>query len=263
MNYLVKDIEVLKDVVNIKLIDSKSKLISYKIHAVAFANYYLIRESNISGIDLNNLLNESNYYFIKDSVISKLKVKDYSKYEIKELIKDKLNEEGLNRLINDLERNNYINDYNYVKRVFNECESKLKGKLYIESKFKGKEIDDSLINAFFEHYDEKELANKLSNKEYKKLENKCPKNIVINKISTKLNYNGFSEFVINETINSLEYIKSSDNINLLEKDYLKLIKKYQNKFKDKDLERKVIESLLLKGYNYKSIKEYIGGIPHD
>ena len=32
---------------------------------------------------------------------------------------------------------------------------------------------------------------------------------------------------------------------------------------NKELERKVIESLLLKGYNYKSVKEYIGGIPHD
>ena len=49
----------------------------------------------------------------------------------------------------------------------------------------------------------------------------------------------------------------------IEKDYLKLVKKYQNKYKDKELERKVIESLLLKGYNYKSVKEYIGGIPHD
>ena len=263
MEYLVKDIEILKDVVNIELIDSKLKVLKYKIHAVAFANYYLRKESNISEIDLNNLLNESKYYFIKDQVISKLKVKDYSKYEIKEMIKDKLDEDSLTRLINDLERNNYINDYNYLKRIFNDSESKLKGKLYIESKLKGKELDENIINAFFEHYNEEELANKLSNKEYKKLENKHPKNVIINKISMKLSYNGFSEYVINEIVSSLEQIKSSNNTMLLEKDYLKLVKKYQNKYKDKELERKVIESLLLKGYNYKSVKEYIGGIPHD
>jgi amidophosphoribosyltransferase len=182
---------------------------------------------------------------------------------VKELIKDKLNDDELNRLINDLERNNYINDYNYIKRIFNESESKLKGKLYIESKLKGKELDENIIKAFFEHYNEEELANKLSNREYKKLENKHPKNTIINKISYKLNYNGFSEYVINDVISSLEHIKRSDNTLLIEKDYLKLVKKYQNKYKDKELERKVIESLLLKGYNYKSVKEYIGGIPHD
>ena len=62
---------------------------------------------------------------------------------------------------------------------------------------------------------------------------------------------------------SLVFLEISNNISLLEKDYLKLVKKYQNKYKDKELERKVIESLLLKGYNYKSVKEYIGGMPHD
>lgn len=247
MEYIVKKIDVQKDYVNIKLIDSNSCSYSFKIHAVAFANYYLRVDSIVSEEDFNNLLNESKYYYIKDQVISKLKVKDYSKYEIKELFKDKLNDDELNRLINDLEKNNYINDYNYIKRIFNEGESKLKGKLYIEAKLKDKELDENIINAFFEHYNEEELANKLSNKEYKKLENKHPKNVIINKISMKLNYNGFSEHVINEIVASLEYIKSSNNISLLEKDYLKLVKKYQNKYKDKELERKVIESLLLKG----------------
>ena len=263
MEYIVKKIDVQKDYVNIKLIDSNSCSYSFKIHAVAFANYYLRVDSIVSEEDFNNLLNESKYYYIKDQVISKLKVKDYSKYEIKELFKDKLNDDELNRLIYDLEKNNYINDYNYIKRIFNEGESKLKGKLYIESKLKGKELDENIINAFFEHYNEEELANKLSNKEYKKLENKHPKNVIINKILMKLNYNGFSEYVTNEIVASLEHIKSSNNISLLEKDYLKLVKKYQNKYKDKELERKVIESLLLKGYNYKSVKEYIGGMPHD
>ena len=56
-------------------------------------------------------------------------------------------------------------DYNYIKRIFNESESKLKGKLYIEAKLKDKELDDNIIKAFFEHYNEEPLANKLSNKD--------------------------------------------------------------------------------------------------
>ena len=42
-------------------------------------------------------------------------------------------------------------------------------------------------------------------------------------------------------------------------EYNKLLKKYQNKYQNKELERKVIESLLLKGYNYKSVKAMIEG----
>jgi SOS response regulatory protein OraA/RecX len=263
MEYLVKDIEVLNDVVTIKLSNSNSNEVLYKIHIVAFTNYYLRRDTYISKIDLNNLLKESDYYFIKDKVISKLKIKDYSKYEIKEFIKDKLDESNLNRLILDLERNNYINDYNYVKRIFNEAESKLKGKLYIESRLNDKEIDESLIKAFLERFNEGMLANKLVYREYKKIENKYPKNTIINKISYKLNYNGFSEYIIKEEISKLEFIKYSDSFDLIEKDYLKLMKKYQNKYKDKELERKVIESLVLKGYNYKSVKDYVGGKKSD
>ena len=89
MEYIVKKIDVQKDYVNIKLIDSNSCSHSFKIHAVAFANYYLRVDSIVSEEDFNNLLNESKYYCIKDQVISKLKVKDYSKYEIKELFKHK------------------------------------------------------------------------------------------------------------------------------------------------------------------------------
>ena len=263
MEYLVKKIDINKDYVNITLKDEVGCTYKHKIHAVAFANNYFNVGNSFDNDYLNNLLNESDYYNIKDSIIKKLKVKDYSKSEIKEMLIDKLNDYDINKLIIDLERNNYINDYNYVKRIFNDAETKLKGKLYIEDKLKNKEIDDKITMSFFSNLDEKHLASKLINIEYKKLKDKYPKNTIINKISYKLNYNGFSEFVIYEEIEKLEYIKGSNDLDLIKKDYSKLLKKYQNRFKNKELENKIIESLLVKGYNYKSIKNVVEGMKND
>lgn len=260
MKYFIESIEIVKDVVNIKLIDDNSKVFIYKIHAVAYANYYVSNNTFINDELLSNLLKESSYYFIKDNIIKKLKLRDYSKYEIKEIIYSKLDEEDSDRLINDLERNNYLNDYNYVKRVFDEANNKLKGRLFIESKLINKKIDESIISSFYSLFNDRLLAKKLINKEYKKLENKYPINTIINKIIYKLNYHGFNEDIINEEIESIKELKSNPDEKILLKDYLKVLKRHQNKYKNQELERKVIETLLLKGYNYKSVKALIEGM---
>lgn len=259
MKYLVKDIEILKDIVNIE-IKSIDGIKKYRIHAVAFANYFVSKEQNFDDDFLSKLLKESDFYFIKDKVINKLKVKDYSKNEIINYLSDKLDEYEIDRLIKDLEKNNYINDYNYVKRIFVLAQSKLKGRVFIINYLKDKDIDDRILSAFFDNFNEKDLAGKLVKNEINKLIDKYPKNILINKISYKLNYNGFSEDIIREEINNLEYLKCDDNYEMLQRDCLKLLKKYQNKLKNKELERKVIESLLLKGYNYKSVKNIVEGM---
>lgn len=259
MQYLINNIEIKNDVVNITLLDKDNNFLKHRIHIIAYTNYYFNVNNSIDEDYLSNILKESNYYFIKDEVIKKLSRKDYSKFEIKEFISNKLSDSETLRLIKDLERNNYINDYNYVKSIFNDAQSKLKGKLYIEDKLNNKEIDENIIKAFFEQYNEEKVAYKLVNNEIKKLKDKCPKNNLISKISMKLNYNGFSEVVIYEQMKSLESLKLTDNKILLEKDYIKLLKKYQKKFENKDLNRKIIESLIAKGYNYKSIREVVEG----
>ena len=53
------------------------------------------------------------------------------------------------------------------------------------------------------------------------------------------------------------------DLDLIMKDYSKLLKKYQNRLKNKELENKIIESLLVKGYNYKSIKNVVEGMKND
>jgi len=260
MEYLVKEINLLKDTVVIKIYSNDFGMEVFKVHAVAFANNYITIDKKIDKEYLSILLKESKFYEIKDQIIKKLKYKEYSKSEIIKYLNGKLNEDECNKLIADLERNNYINDYNYVKRIFNIAENKLKGKLFIEDSLKDKEIDENLIQSFFSNYNEKYLARKLVKRELNKLKDKYSKSSIINKITYKLNYNGFSDFIINEEILDLEYLKNNDDNELLLKDYQKLLKKYKNKFKNKELDRKVIESLLLKGYNYKSIKNVVEGM---
>lgn len=256
MEYLITNIEVNKEYVLLELDNS----IKHKIHIVAYTNYYSRVNTYITEEYLSNLLDESNYYYLKDKIVVKLSKKDYTKQEIIDSLIDKVNESNLNRLIYDLEKNNYLNDYIYVKRIFSESKRKLKGLNYIKSVLDNKNIDENITSVFYENYNEEELARKLVNQTLLKLKDKYPKNSVINKISYKLNYNGFNENLINLLISELEYIKVNTNNELLEKDYNKLIKKYQNKYQNEDLKRKVIESLLVKGYNYKSVKALVEGM---
>lgn len=259
MTYLVEDIEILNDVVNITLKDDL-KTYNYKVHAVAFANYYVTIGKRINNEFLSNLLEESKFYFMKDQIIKKLKIKDYSRGQIIEFLNDKMDEYMIDRMIKDLENNNYINDYNYLKNVFNKANSKLKGKLFIINYLKDKYIDEKLLASFFLNFDEKNLAEKLVKTELNKLKNKYPKQVIINKISYKLNYNGFSELIVQDIIDDLQYIKSNDNDDLIIKECTKLVNKYSKKLKNNELERKVIETLVAKGYNYKSVKSVIEGM---
>ncbi len=263
MKYLVNEIELSKDFVILELKDSNFDVKKIKIHAVAFANNYLSKGISINQEKLDEIILDSEYYFIKDLVIKKLKRKDFSKKEIINFVSDKLNDEQIGKLINDLEKNNYINDYNYVKLIFNEAENKLKGSLFILEKLKEKEIAENIVNAFFEHFNEENIANKLVNHEVKILMNKHPKNALINKIAYKLNNNGFKEDIINNQIEKLQYITGSNDHDLIMRDYLKLNRKYQGKYEKAQLSRKIIESLMIKGYNYKSIMDVIKGANED
>ena len=262
MEYLVEGIEILKDVVNIKL-NNDSNIEYYKIHAVAFANYYINIGKTIDNEYLSVLLNESKYYFIKDEVIKKLKTKDYTCGEIIMFLENKLDEYFIDRLIKDLENNNYINDYNYLKRVFDVANTKLKGKNYIIKYLENKYIDERLLNSFLLNFKELELANKLVNIEINKLRNKYSKQVIISKISYKLNYNGFSEFTIQDIMEELQYLKSNDREDIIIKECKKYINKYKNKLENNELKRKVIETLITKGYNYKSVKSIVEGMIND
>lgn len=257
MEYTVIDIEVLNDVVNIELKDNSFNVLKYKVHIVAYTNYYFSINQKIDDDFLNSLIKDSNFYFVKDTVIKKIKTKDYSSKEIRDFLVGKLSEEEIEKLIINLEKNNYLNDYNYVKSIFSDAQNKLKGKLYIESKLKDKGIKENIIDSFYEHFNEKLYAEKLVNSEYNKLKNKYPKNVLINKIKYKLSYNGFSMDIIYDVTSSLEFIKNETNEEILVKDFNKVYNKYKNKLKNKELERKVIESLIAKGYNYKSVKDIV------
>ena len=262
MEYLVEDIEILKDVVNIKL-KSNMHLICHKIHAVAFANYYISVGKYISNEYLLKILEESKYYNLKDEVIKKLKNKDYTRGEIIIFLEDKLDEYSIDRMIKDLEKNNYINDYNYLKKVFELANNKLKGKNYIKKYLENKYLDEKLLDSFFVNFKENELANKLVKGELNKLKGKYSKQAILSKISYKLNYNGFSEFVIQDIIDGLQYLKFNNNEEIIVKECKKYLKKYENKLENNDLMRKVIETLVAKGYNYKSVKTIIEGMIND
>ena len=60
-------------------------------------------------------------------------------------------------------------------------------------------------------------------------------------------------------IQSMCNIKTSETQRVIEqiKECTKLVNKYSKKLKNNELERKVIETLVAKGYNYKSVKDIV------
>jgi hypothetical protein len=83
----------LNDVVNIELKDNSFNVLKYKVHIVAYTNFYFSINQKIDDEFLNSLLKDSNYYIIKDLVIKKIKTKDYSSKEIRDFLIGKLSEE--------------------------------------------------------------------------------------------------------------------------------------------------------------------------
>ena len=179
----------------------------------------------------------------------------YSEYIMREkLYARKANNKQIDLVINELKKIELINDKKLTSDLI---------ELYIHKGYGSNKIKNMLISKGLKT-DNLEIFNSFSDEcemayaHLEKLEKKYAKYSTKEKrkhVNNALIGLGFDKEIALKVSNAINMNDEETELNLLEKDYLKSFNKWQRKYCDYQLKNKVINSLLIKGYNLNTINE--------
>lgn len=216
-------------------------------------NNNLLSKKEIDNDELLFIIKQNNDITAYEDSISYISVRMRSTREIKDYLKKKnIDSKLIDTTINKLKVNGYLNDYIFSKAlVHDEFYLSNKGPIKIKSDLKKHNINDDTISELISEIkkdDIKEKLDKLINK-YLKLKKGSSNNIKLKLINyfTDLGYEKtmILDCLYNHEINS--------DINLLQKEYDKLYKKYCNKYEGEYLDYFISSKLYQKGYTKEDI----------
>ena len=190
-------------------------------------------------------------------VNKKLTNKEYN--EIKRVEKnDKLISKGasssqINSLVKEMKRLSLINDEQFVIDYLDIAKEKHIGINKIKEDLYKKKIDSSLIENI--HLDnEIDIARKnliSLERKYAKLNYENRKRHIYDNLLRL----GFDYHIASTLINEINDKDEEQEMICLKNDYQIALRKYKNKYKDRELKQKVINYLLNKGYSFKDIQK--------
>ena len=238
-------------------------------------NGFLIKlENNGSLTILESIKDEFNLYINKDideSTIFKIKnenkiqslfelcqkrltLSNYSLNKMKEfLFKKGASKKESDKVISKLEKYSLVNEDEIINNVISYCDAKHYGFNRIVSMLKQRQITTLKIASLKYNLirEEKEavLQRQILERKYK---NKNTKNLKKSIYSALIRY-GFNEEIASYN-SSLVHNSTINELNMLKLNYHKLFSSYSRKLNEKELNDKIINKLISKGYSYSDIK---------
>lgn len=272
-NTNVKDIDVIiksvskvrkKYEVEVEYITTTSNEIDYDINKYIFLedtiiSFHIFENKTFQTNEFEEILVKDEYFKLLNNAFNLLSYKLRSEYELTSKLKEKTTKTQLiDDVISKLKTLGYINDYNYATIVSKSLQAKLKGPNQIKETLKKNRIDEEIIKDVLLEYDY-DIASgnidKIISKNLDKLY-KYPVGKQKQRLTSLLVSCGYSLDVISDRLNRVSF--SCDIKSTLDKDLSKLKKKYSDKKYEKyskyEINRKIMQSLLNKGYSYNDIK---------
>lgn len=192
--------------VTIKFDDSTELIVPYDI----YLKKYLSQNDVITKKELEELKKEIEIYLIKQSSFRYLTGRNHSKYELKlKLLKKDYKKSLVKTIIDDLERQNLLNDEHFAEEFFISQQKRKRGFLKIKSELFRKGISRGIIeNVSNNHKDDTiflESAKLIAAKKYQSL---VKRNIedrsIIEKMYRFLLGRGFSPEIVKKIIKEVE-----------------------------------------------------------
>lgn len=213
----------------------------------------LLSKKNINLDLLEKLLKDNEYYEVYNISVRYIEIKMRSRRELIRYL-EKKNFDGsiINRAIEDLEKINLINDNLYMKAFINDKVNLSNiGPLKIREDLLKEKIDETEIYEYLKGINDEIWISKINRIIEKRIKlNKNKSTYLLKKtLYSNLLLLGYPNELINECINS---IKTNDT-DSLKKEYSRLYKKLNKKYKDEKLEYMIKNELYKKGFDYESI----------
>ena len=197
---------------------------------------------------MNKILEKNKYYDCYYLALKTINRISKTRYELYMKLKEEFDDEIVNRVLDNLEKQNYINDRIYASSYFNnQINSTYHGPYRIRRDMENKGISEDIINDIMSQYTddiEEEKIRKIVNKRINSNHNKS-NIILIKKIRNELQVDGFNQNIISSVISSIDL---KEDIDIREKEYNKIRNKLQKKYSGKELEYKIKEKMIQKGF---------------
>ncbi len=252
---VISKITFLKKSVQIVFESKKSISISEE----SFSSFYLYVGKELSNQEIEEIENQDRLLKIKRYAVNLISNRMYSKHEIEEkLIIKKYSKSTIDKVIEYLIENHFVDDEKYMKYLIEEYDLKNYGFEKIKYKLSSKGFDVKLMsNLVYDEVREHEKAEYLFKHYCKDNQTKGYKNLKksgFNYLKSK----GFSTSICLDTINKINiYVSKEDDKDIL----LKIIEKYVIMhcvdLNDEIQKEKVIKRYQAKGFNYRLIVECI------
>lgn len=156
-----------------------------------------------------------------------------------------------NQLVSLFEQRKYLDDYQYAKTYFS-IKKYSEGPEMIQNKLRDKGISATIIAGFIAHHQEDEVLEDLVGKKLKSIHNKSKKQAV-QTTKTYFLSKGFNMDAIDRSIKKNLHLYQADELELIQKEYLKLVKMYQGKMDPEALKYFVSQKLYQKGFTLEDI----------
>ena len=239
-------------------IDEKGTKIPHIITENTIIKHNLLNKDSLTKEEYKKIIKDNEYELLYLKAINYISYQMRTISEVKKhLSKDTKSTILINKIIEELKSNKYVNDKEYVKEFVSEkMEFDLVGPRYIKEKLIQKGIHFDLITDALTKYNENIQYDKiyqLVSKELK-FKQKKPYQKVYLSLKQKLITKGFDINIVESSLLSRkDDIKAMiDEEDLLKKEYLKIKDKYDISIYEE--KNKLIKKLMSKGHNYEAIK---------
>ncbi len=230
---------------------------NYLLYDDVIVKYELLRKKDFDEKFLDELVTYNNQLEAYYVAIKYIEKKLRTKIEIQKYLLKNYDKNIVDKTIEKLTNDGYLNDKKYAELYINEqINLTLNGPGKIKMNLIKLGIDKETINFYLDKVDKQLLMERINKYIMKKnrLNHKFSKNKLKEKLVYELNNLGYESKDIYENLNN---ISIEEPVNLINKEYEKCYAKLSQKYSGYDLDSRIITKLLTKGFSYEEIKTII------
>lgn len=226
-------------------LDNYDKLFTYE---ETILSEELLISKKITPSQLKRIEENNKYYDCYYMALRIIKRISKTRYELYIKLKEEYDDVLVNKVLDSLEKQNYINDEIYANSYLNnQITTTYHGPYRIKRDMEKKGISSDIIdNTIIQYTDDIQLSKikKIVNKKINSNHNKS-NNALLHKIKSDLQMDGFNISLINNIISN---VTMSNDDEIREKEYNKIKSKLEKKYSGQELEYRIKQKMALKGF---------------
>lgn len=234
-------------------LDSGDKL---NLHENVYVEFNLYVGKELDSKQIKNIKDSNSIEEYFSYILKRLILREYSPNKVEEILYKKgANKEEIRKILIKLRKYDFLNESKIVESVIDRCDRRHLGYNKIIKTLNDKKVSEKEIAKVKYDLNREEKEAKLQVEILlKKCKNKNA-NETKREIYQGLITNGFDEDIASSLMSNLETYNHIHEINVLKLEYKKYFLKYSIKYNGRELNKRITEALLRKGYRLNDIKE--------